>query len=63
MGRGNGGEDTRIKKQPELQKIEVYGGPTTKEIKKKHPSRPIGGAETGSWGRENSQQGNGRMTE
>ena len=32
-----------------MQKIELYGSPTTKEIKKKHSSRPVGGAETGSW--------------
>ena len=32
-----------------LQKIELYGSPTTKELKKKHSSRPVGGAETGSW--------------
>ena len=37
------------KKQPELQKIKLYGNPTTKELKKKHSSRPVGGAETGSW--------------
>ena len=28
----------------------------TKEIKKNHPSRPVGGAETGSQGREDSWQ-------
>ena len=27
----------------------MYGSLTTKEIKKKHSSRPVGGAETGSW--------------
>ena len=26
----------------------MYGSPTTKEIKKKHSSRPVGGAEMGS---------------
>ena len=30
------------------QKIELYGSPTTKEIKKKQPSRLVGGAEMGS---------------
>ena len=30
------------------QKIELYGSLTTKELKKKHSSRPVGGAETGS---------------
>ena len=27
----------------------MYGSPTTKEIKKKHSPRPVGGAEIGSW--------------
>ena len=30
---------------------------TTKELKKKHSSRPVGGLETGSWGREDLWQG------
>ena len=29
---------------------------TTKELKKKHPSRPVGEAETGSQGREDMRQ-------
>ena len=29
--------------------------PTTKDIKKKHSSRLVGGVETGSWGREDSR--------
>ena len=29
--------------------IELYENLTTKELKKKHSSRPVGGAETGSW--------------
>ena len=31
-----------------FQKVELYGSLTTKELKKKHLSRPVGGAETGS---------------
>ena len=31
------------------QKIELYGNPTTKELKKKHSFRLVGGAETSSW--------------
>ena len=27
----------------------MYGSLTTKELKKTHSSRPVGGAETGSW--------------
>ena len=37
--------------------MELYGSPTTKELKKKHSSRLVGGVEMGSWGREDSQQG------
>ena len=36
------------KNNENLQKIELYGSPTTKEIKKKHSSRPVGGVEKGS---------------
>ena len=34
------------KKTQNCQKIELYGSPTTKELKKKHSSRPVGGVET-----------------
>ena len=37
------------KNNQNCQKIELYGSPTTKEIKKKHSSRPVGGVEMGSW--------------
>ena len=37
-------------------KIKLYGSPTTKELKKKHSSRLVGQAETGSWGGEDVQQ-------
>ena len=30
---------------------------TTKEIKKKHSARPVGGVVTGTWGGDDSQQG------
>ena len=36
--------------------------PTTKELKKKHSSKPVGGAETGTWGGEDLQQGSGWTT-
>ena len=45
------------------QKIELYGSPTTKELKKKHSSRPLGGAKTGSRGGEDSPQGSGWRTQ
>ena len=35
---------------------------TTKELKKKHSSRPVGGMEMGSWSGEDSQQGGGWRT-
>ena len=38
------------------QKIELYVSLTTKKLKKKHSSRLVGGAETGSWGGEDLQQ-------
>ena len=34
------------RKTQNCQKIELYGNLTTKELKKKHLSRPVGGAET-----------------
>ena len=37
--------------------IELYGSLTTKEWKKKHSSRLVGGVETGSWGGGDSLQG------
>ena len=34
----------KIKNNQNFQKIKLYGSPTTKELKKKHSSRPVGGA-------------------
>ena len=34
------------------QKIKLYGSPTTKDLKKPHSSRQVGGAESWGWGRE-----------
>ena len=45
------------------QKIELNGSPTTKDLKKKHSPRPVGGAEMGSQGGEGSQQGGGWRTQ
>ena len=39
------------------QKIELYGSPTTKELKKKHSFTLVGGVETGSQGGEDSWEG------
>ena len=44
------------------QKIKLYGSPTTKELKKKHLSRPVGGVEKGCWGRQDSWQGSSWKT-
>ena len=44
------------------QKIEMCGSATTKELKKKHSSTPVGEAEMGSWGGEDVQQSGGWWT-
>ena len=36
----------KTKNNQNCQKIELYGSPTTKELKKKYSSRQVGGAET-----------------
>ena len=38
----------KTKNTQNYQKIELYGSLTTKELKKRHSSRPVGGAEGGS---------------
>ena len=38
------------------QEIELYGSPTTKELKEKYSSIPVGGVEMGSQGGKDSQQ-------
>ena len=38
----------KTKSNQNRQKIKLYGSLTTKELKKKHLSRPVGEAETGS---------------
>ena len=38
----------RTKDKQNLQKIELYGSLTTKELKRKHSSRLVGGTEVGS---------------
>ena len=40
----------KTKTNQNCQKIELYRNLTTKELKKKHSSRLVGGAERGSWG-------------
>ena len=47
----------KIKNNQNYQKIELYGSVTTKELKKKHSSKLIGGAEMDDRGGEDSQQG------
>ena len=39
----------KAKNNQNCQKIELYGSLTTNELKKKHSSRLVGGAEMGSW--------------
>ena len=52
----------KTKNNQNSQKIELYGSPTTKELKKKHSSRPVGGEETGNLGTENTEQGSSWQT-
>ena len=47
----------KTKNNHNCQKIKLYGTLTTKEFKKKHSFRLVGGVETGSRGREDSWQG------
>ena len=47
----------KLKINQNWQKIELYGSPTTKELRKKHSSKLVGGVETGSQGGEDAQQG------
>ena len=41
--------NSKTKNSQNCQKTELYRSPTTKGIKEKHSSRPVGGAETGTW--------------
>ena len=52
----------KTKNNQNCQKIKLYESPTTKELKKKHSFRLVGGAEKGSHGREDMQQGGGWRT-
>ena len=45
------------KKQPEMPEIWLYGSLTTKELKKNHSSRPVGGVEMGSQDGEDTLPG------
>ena len=47
----------KTKTNQNCQKIKLYGSLTTKELKKKHSSRPVGGAEMGNQCGEDSQHG------
>ena len=45
------------KNNQNCQEIKLYGSPATKELKKKHSSRLVGGVEMGGWGGEDLRQG------
>ena len=45
------------KNNQNYKKIELYGSPTTKELKKKHSTRPVGGVDINSQGGEDVLQG------
>ena len=52
----------KIKNNQNYQKIKLYASLTTKELKKKHPFRWVGGVEMGSGGGEDTQQGSSWRT-
>ena len=52
----------KTKNNQNCQEIKLYGNPTTKALNKKHSSRLVGGAEMGSQGGEDSQQGSSWRT-
>ena len=52
----------KTKNNRNCQKVKLYGSPTAKELKKKHSFRQVGGAETGSRGREDPEQDRGWWT-
>ena len=52
----------KTKNNQNCQKIKLYGSPTTKELKKKHSSRQVGGVGTGGQGGEDSWQGSSWRT-
>ena len=47
----------KTKYNQNCQKIELYRSLATKELKKKHSVRPVGGVDMGSWGGEDSWSG------
>ena len=47
----------KTKNNQNCQKIKLHGSLTTKELKKKHLSKPVGEVKMGSQGVEDSQQG------
>ena len=49
----------KTKNNQNFQKIKLQGSPTAKDLKK-HSSRLVGGSETGSQGRKDTQQGSGQ---
>ena len=51
------GQQFKNKKQEELTENQLYGSLTTKEIKKKHSSRPVGVVEMGSQAEDLRQGG------
>ena len=52
----------KTKNNQNFQKIKLYGSPTTKELKKKHSFRLVGGVEKDIHLIEDTQQGGGWQT-
>ena len=57
--KGRATANLKTKNNQNCQKIELFRSPTTKELKKKHSSGLVGGAEMGSHEGEDVRQGNG----
>ena len=52
----------KIKNNQNCQEIELYGSMKTKELKKKHSFRPVGGVEMGSSGGDEAGESSGWRT-
>ena len=55
-------KNLNTKNNQNCQKIKLCGSQTTKELKKKHTFRLVGGVERGSQAEEDMQQGSGLRT-
>ena len=57
-----GQQQIKNKNNQNCQKVQQYGSPSTKNLKKKHSFRLVEGEEMGNWDREDVRQGSGRVS-